>query len=100
MLGLLFSGAKEIHMVNEDDSDIEHIYKCVETEGYIRIDPFGRIYVDQCPTDEEHLTSRPPNNLERHRCRKYLGEVALPEEFIGKRVKVSLEILIEYYEEN
>lgn len=87
-------------MIDENDDDSEHIYRCVETEGYIRRDPFGRIYVDECPTDEEHLISRPPNNQERHRCRKYLDDTTLPEAYLGKRVKLSLEVLIEFCKEN
>ncbi len=87
-------------MIDENDSDDEHVYKCVEIDGYIRKDPFGRVYVDQCPTDEEHLTSHPPDNHERHQCRKYLDDIGLPQESIGKRVKMSLEILIEYHKEN
>lgn len=72
-----------------------------EIEGYINVDPFGRIYVDTCPTNEIHLTSSPPPGQERHTCRKYLHDPSIIrgggiiDGLEGKRVKVRYEISIE-----
>jgi hypothetical protein len=84
-----------------DQDDDSKIYSHGKTEGYIRKDTFGRVYIDTCPTDEEHLTSPPPEGQERHTCRKYLDDILLiPNSNLGKRVRLRYEIHIERCEEN
>ncbi len=53
--------------------------------GYLRRDDFGRVFVDTCETDKEHL-------LNKHGCRKYLTDILVPEELLGKNVRISFEI--------
>lgn len=64
-------------------------------EGYLRRDQFGRVFIDTCQSDEEHLTSAQPEGQERHTCRKYLADLfPVSDNVPGKRVKISYEIHI------
>lgn len=56
---------------------------------YIRQDPHGRIYFDECASDEEHLTRVPTPPKDRTACRFYLDDL-IPQSTIGKRVTFSL----------
>jgi hypothetical protein len=64
-------------------------------KGYIRTDVFGRLFIDACETDEEHLTNpRVEPGLERPGCRKYFSDLVVPEEMLGKKVYVTYEVHI------
>lgn len=79
---------------NWDQHAIRHV-------GYLRRDSFGRVFIDECPTDEVHLTSPPPEGQERHTCRKYVDDILLvPEEHLGKRVEIIYELRIKTVKES
>lgn len=63
-------------------------------EGYLRKDQFGRVFIDTCQSDEEHLTSPLPPGQERRTCRKYLSDIFPVPNDQTKRVKISYEIHI------
>jgi len=68
----------------------------VTLEGRIGKDVFGRVYVDRCTSDEEHLTKAVvPPGKERPECRVYLNDL-LPQETIGKNVVVEIDVHITY----
>lgn len=94
------SNSKLPEMFHAHAKDIG-VYSHGKTEGYLRKDQFGRVYIDTCPSDEDHLTSSPPAGQERHTCRHYLDQILLvPEENLGKRVKIRYDIHINPCEEN
>lgn len=69
--------------------------------GFLRRDQFGRTFVDECPTDEIHLISPPPEGQERHHCRVYLNDlISLPTEYLGKRVEIKYDITVSVIKEN
>jgi hypothetical protein len=58
----------------------------LERFGYLGRDEFGRVYVDTCKTNEEHLQNR-------HGCRKYIEDL-FPAEWVGRYVLVSMSLVI------
>ena len=69
--------------------------------GYIRKDVFGRLFIDRCATDEQHLTNPPlPHEEERPGCRKYFEDLLVPEEVLGKKVTISYNARIVFKPEN
>jgi hypothetical protein len=63
-------------------------------EGYLRKDRFGRVYIDTCASEEEHLTHPLPPGQERRTCRKYLDEIFPIPKDLSQQVKISYEIHI------
>lgn len=66
----------------------------VTQKGFVRRDPYGRVYIDRCATDEEHLL-RPllPGQERRDTCRFYLDEL-VPVAFDGDQVYIEIDIRI------
>ena len=66
----------------------------VTQTGFVRRDPFGRVYIDRCKTEEEHITRPPPPGRERRDvCRLYLDDL-IPAQLEGKEVTVEIDIRI------
>ena len=65
-------------------------------KGYLRKDPAGRIYIDTCASEEEHLTAPLPAGQERRTCRKYLDDI-LPIPEAGRQVTVRYDIRIQIH---
>lgn len=42
---------------------------------YARVDGFGRLYFDKCPSDAEHLLAQAPEGKERPGCRIYASDL-------------------------
>lgn len=63
----------------------------IELIGYLRKDSMGRLFIDKCATDEEHLTQQTKPGVERPGCRRYLSDF-IPDEFDGAKVAISLDI--------
>jgi hypothetical protein len=55
-------------------------------------DVFGRVYFDECETDEQHLTKPAEDGVRTH-CRLYLDRVV--EELVGKRGNVVVHIVFQ-----
>lgn len=71
----------------KDKPAMSGVYSHGETEGYLRKDAFGRLFIDKCASDEEHLTAaRVPEDQERPDCRKYLDDLVAPQDLLGKNV--------------
>jgi hypothetical protein len=58
--------------------------------GYVRRDSFGRVFVDKCATDKEHLTKTPQPGQERTKCRWYVED--LLNSLVDKKGYMSIEI--------
>lgn len=70
-------------------------------EGYVRKDSFGRVFIDKCASDEEHLSDPRGTGEERPDCRLYLDDIILiPEENYGSNIRVSFEIQVRPLIEN
>lgn len=69
-------------------------------DGYIRKDTFGRIFIDECPTDQEHMLAPVKDGTDRRACRKYLDDILLPEEMFNRKVRLVYDIRIIAAEEN
>lgn len=81
--------------MNNEDNNEGPIQSHGKTEGYLRKDTFGRVYIDTCPSDEEHLLVKLPAGQERRNCRKYLDDILLvPDANYGKRVRLIYQIRI------
>lgn len=61
--------------------------KKLDLVGYLSRDTFGRVYIDTCATNEQHL-------LNRHGCRKYIEDL-VPEKFVGKKVFLAVTVYVE-----
>lgn len=61
--------------------------------GFVGRDSFGRVFVDKCKDNEEHL-ARPttPEGQERSGCRIYFDDVLIPEEYFGQDVEVYFDV--------
>jgi hypothetical protein len=61
--------------------------------GFLRETRTGRIVVDLCPSDAEHIVAPTPEGSDRRTCRTDLLDL-IPREWLGKkyRVKVIVEI--------
>ena len=67
-----------------------------QISGYLRKDQFGRVIIDTCKTDEDHLLVALPEGQERRVCREYLDDIMMiPETYLGKRVYITYDIRIE-----
>lgn len=66
--------------------------------GYVRRDGYGRLLIDACATDLEHLVKEAQVGEERRTCRKYIEDL-FPASFDGKRVEVKIEISMEVLDE-
>lgn len=71
-------------------------------EGYVREDGFGRIVIDRCPSDDEHLRSAPTDpEINKPSCRFLLEEFftrgTAAEEMLGKKglLRVSFDFIPE-----
>ena len=53
-------------------------------EGYLHQDCFGRLHIDRCATDAEHMAAEAPPGEERRTCRTYFDRL-VPEGTIGKK---------------
>ncbi len=62
----------------------------LERVGYLGRDGFGRVYVDSCKTNEEHLKNH-VEGRERPGCRKYIEDL-FPEHLIGKELLVMVDV--------
>lgn len=60
--------------------------------GYFYRDQFGRIYVDKCMSNEEHLKKNPNPGFERTNCRKYVEDIFA--EFVDTGQFKSIELFI------
>lgn len=67
--------------------------RSIDLTGYLRRDQFGRLFIDECQTDEEHLTLPLPEGQERRTCRDYIDDI-IPEEYVGKQVEFCLDFRI------
>ena len=63
-------------------------------QGNVRRDPFGRIVVDECPSDKAHLRDSValPGD-DRARCRRLVESVL--EEHIGQKGKLSISVVFQ-----
>lgn len=59
--------------------------------GYLRRDVFGRLYIDACATDAEHIIKKPEPGEERLRCRKYIEDL-FPTSFDNQRIEMIVNI--------
>lgn len=66
----------------------------LNTPRFVRMDVFGRIYLDECRDDLQHLTKPAEDGVRTH-CRWYLDKLLEP--LVGKRVKV-IGVQIKYVE--
>lgn len=71
----------------------------VTMSGYLRKDSFGRLYIDACPTDSEHITKKPEPGQERLRCRRYIEDL-FSESFDGRKIQLQLDINMKVLEGN
>ncbi len=63
-------------------------------KGFVGVDVFGRMYIDQCPDNEHHLTkAEVPPGKERPGCRFYLDEL-LSREMVGEEAEITIEVRI------
>jgi hypothetical protein len=69
-------------------------------KGYIRKDMFGRVFIDTCRTDEEHLIAPLPAGQERRTCRKYLDDILLAIPPKGEPASPRFDIDIEFLEDS
>ena len=59
--------------------------------GYLRRDGFGRLYIDSCASDSEHMAKPPELGEERRRCRKYIEDL-VPASFHNKKIQLQVDI--------
>ena len=69
----------------------------LEMVGYLGRDDFGRVYLDTCKTNEEHLKN-PVEGKERPGCRKYVEDM-IPNHLLGKRVLAVIDVFIVEHKE-
>lgn len=78
-----------------ENSDNTRVISHGELEGYVRIDCFGRLFIDRCESDHIHLTTpRGIPDAERPGCRKYFDSLLVPEDLLGKKMNVRYEVRI------
>ncbi len=70
----------------------------LDLTGYLGRDTFGRIYLDTCRTNEEHLKNH-VEGKERPGCRKYIEDM-FSDGFVGKKVFLAVAVYIEDEKEN
>lgn len=61
-----------------------------EGAAYVHQDHVGRIHLDSCATDHEHITKPLQEGEERRNCREYIEELLEP--YVGKRGRFSISI--------
>lgn len=65
--------------------------KCFAVQGYIRNDRFGRIVIDTCKSDQEHLrNAEAPPGEDKPKCRVLLEEYF--HEYVNERYRLSIDI--------
>lgn len=62
--------------------------------GYFRKDQFGRLFIDRCESDEQHLANPVYEGGERPGCRKYIDDLMVPDGVLGKNVRAYFELRI------
>lgn len=76
---------KEMKMGESSTEDVQPVAgyrKQLERFGYLGRDQFGRVYLDTCASNEEHLKNH-IDGKERPGCRSYIEDL-FPEELMGK----------------
>lgn len=63
-----------------------------EKVGFLRKDSFGRVFVDSCPSDEEHLKHH-VEGKDRPGCRTYIEDL-FPEDHLGKSQLVMVGVIL------
>lgn len=70
-----------------------------QLEGYLKQDIFGRVFIDRCATDEEHMNAPTEPGDDRRRCRVYLSSL-IPKELLDQNVVLEIDIRITPKEPN
>lgn len=64
--------------------------------GAARVDPFGRVWIDGCASEEEHLTAPAIEGKERRGCALLLDAKLLP---VEPGVRGKFEVIVKFREE-
>ena len=83
--------AKDIQLTESSTHDLEMI-------GYLGRDGFGRVYLDTCRTNEDHLKNH-VEGKERPGCRKYIEDL-FPDHLLGKRILATINVFLVEHKES
>jgi len=91
VLQTLFVGGSRILVYTPEIRYEDGMTKTFSLSGHIRNDHFGRLVVDQCESDNEHLRA-PGDGGERQTCRNLVEDAFLP--FVGKCGRLTITVTL------